>query len=235
MSRTDEPAASRESAASRAIARRILDHTTMLGRDADERPVLELFYSLVVLLPPTEIGADVLATARSAATGRPSPLRREAPEPESQPAAGERRRRRLVARSVRIPLPAFIVLALALVFTTTLLLLPRGHFEPSAAIYLVGTGAARSARGVALLGLDELQIFTSGLSRLERGYRYVAWDVDGATYNRLGTMTSIGNDRARLRVPAESLPRQLEVTIEPSTSIGTPSGPTVLAGFLGDE
>ncbi|MFW6288716.1 MAG: hypothetical protein ACOC2Q_02945 [Spirochaetota bacterium] len=220
-----------DDSASREAARRIIEHTTTDDHDSDSRAIVELFYSLVTLLPATELGTEVLSRARHTTVARAAPSPRGAQPSPSPPDASRLSR---LARLTGRPLPAHIALALALVFTTTLLLLPRGRFEPSAALYLRGTGAARDARGVALLGDDELLIFASGLSELERGYRYVAWNVQGGIYGRLGTMTTIGGDRARLQTLADTLPDQLEVTIEPSTATGAPSGPTVLAGFRPD-
>lgn len=129
-----------------------------------------------------------------------------------------------------------IGLGTAIVFLAVLLFLPQHQLRPVDAIYLTGTGAARAARGVVLVDQDEMLVFTNGLSELERGYRYVVWAGVASDRQRLGSLVSLGDGRARLLA---GLPDQIaaapaelfEVTIEESTHTGPPSGPTVLAGF----
>jgi hypothetical protein len=123
-----------------------------------------------------------------------------------------------------------VVTAIVLV-AAALVLLPVGAFQAEGVVYLSGTGAARQARGVALHSGEELIIYAEGLSRLERGYRYVAWNRVGEATTRLGSLVVLGGGRVRLRVRADEKPMQLEITIERSTGTGGPEGPAVLAGF----
>lgn len=196
-------------------ARRILSETSEPVSHDATRETLEAFYALVQLLPAEE--SDELVGA--------------APEPsDAVPPGGgrgtEARRRR--RRTVAVPVVAIIA---ALLFVTALLFVPRGGFAPQDAVYLSGTGAARAARGVVLVGRRRTIVFASGLSELTPGYRYVAWRVDDEGYERIGSMVTLGGGRARLRVELLVEAEQIEVTIEPSASTGAPDGPTVLAGF----
>jgi len=217
---------------------------------ASTRENLELFYALTALLPdppPTEATPEPAAPRRAGAVPAPRalvpprararPRARAAPGAEETPPGRGRPAATVRHGGVRIPTPALVALLVALAFVTVLLLLPRPtrHAEPEFALYLVGTGAARSARGVALIGAGELTIFASGLSELEAGYRYVAWSTTDEGYERIGTLTVLGPGRARLRGRTDEDPSLIEVSIEPSSATGRPTGPMVLAGFAEDR
>jgi hypothetical protein len=138
----------------------------------------------------------------------------------------------LASHRASVPIAAVVAVAAAIVLLAGALLLTRDAFEPQRAIYLTGTGAAGNAAGAVLVDADELILFASGLSRLERGYRYVAWEVRAGRHRRIGAMVALGDGRARLRVrrSRENLPDLVEITIEPSTSTDGPDGPRVLVG-----
>lgn len=233
--------------AARNVARRILHGgpASSVPTDPDERALLRAFYALTLLLPgETRFDASPGTAPGESSHGAPppvSPTQRRTPDadPErtgSQPGSREKkplRRRGHAERStVHLPVAAFGALLSALVFIAVLLMLPRPPgFEPGAALYLTGTGAARDARGVALSGGGDLLLFASGLSELERGYRYVAWLVRDGEYERLGTLTTLGAGRARLATRIGEPVSHVEVSIEPAASTGGPGGPTVLAGI----
>ena len=199
---------------------------------ASTRENLELFYALTALLPDPpandETGEDT--------TGAATPGGERTPGNAARPRGRARHAAAMLQRSVRVPLPGFAALLVALAFATVLLALarPPREPEPEHAVYLAGTGAARSARGVALLGGGELTLFASGLSDLEAGYRYVAWSTTDERHERIGTLTVLGPGRARLVAAVDAEPSLIEVTIEPSAATGRPTGPLVLAGFAGE-
>jgi hypothetical protein len=194
-------------------ARAILSHRPPEPDDAAAREHLERFFALADLLP-------VPATPLNLNPGRPAATRHPA------------RRRATVA----LPRIAVIVLLVALTFVTVLNFLPREDgFAPRDAIYLSGTGAARTARGAVLMDGGDLLVFASGLSDLESGYRYVVWLRLEDGYERAGSPVYLGDGRIRFagtRPGASTSPiDQVEITIEEATNTGGPEGPVVLAGF----
>ncbi|MFW5689325.1 MAG: hypothetical protein ACOC1U_07125 [Spirochaetota bacterium] len=208
----------------------------------EARPYLEAFYALAALLPETELPPRLAAermrrVARLAghdprAADEPEPTLTGTGEPPRPGRAGNVRRAGR-AGTVAIPIAALVVLVVALVFVTTLLVLPRQEFSPENALYLFGTGAGSGARGVVLSGGEVLIVFASGLERLERGYRYVGWTVSEGVYERVGSLVALGAGRLRLQTRRAGPLSHFEVTIEPATATGQPVGPTVLAGFQG--
>ena len=204
-------------AAARA-ARAILTREHVPHSDAQARAYAQTFYSLAALLPASE------------PAGEPAPPREDAThgeEPAGRPAA-ERGTR---SRRVRAGLVGLVLLVAIAAVGLAFLLLPRDRFDPRGAIYLEPTAAAPAARGVALLADGQLLLYASGLSELERGYRYVLWSVESGAYRRIGSVVGLGTGNVRLRAGFREEPSRLELTIEPATATGNPSGPTVLAGL----
>ncbi|MFW5716509.1 MAG: hypothetical protein ACOC0E_03585 [Spirochaetota bacterium] len=222
------------------------------------RGAIELFLSLSSLLPPLDDEENAVhdslrdssvtpATDRPAASGvRAAAGTDVSDENEPRPRRGElfARPRKLWPKRVP-PVPVLIVATAVVTLLAATLVIPGRSFEPEAAIYLDGTGAAADARGVVLADEDTVLVYLSGVSDLEQGYRYVAWGVDNAGARRLGTLSMVGSGRARLRLDARAagtapegpdrrgsplLPARVEVTIESSTSAGEPEGPVVAAG-----
>lgn len=191
--------------AARAIERREPVPTS----DPEARAYAEAFYALAALLPPAP---------NASASYRPH---QDRSAPARNAIRGATRRVALYA--------AAVVTIIALVFA--FVLRQPDRFEPHSAIYLVPTAASPTARGVVLVADDRLLLFASGLSQLERGYRYVLWRVDSGDHFRIGSVVSLGSGRVRLRADVHEEPSRLELTIEQSTATGAPSGPTVLAGL----
>lgn len=211
-------------------------------RDDAVREVLETFYALAQLTPHVRIPSSVVdALPRPPATSTDDPgsdgtAARQTKVP-GRKLRHNRSRMRTLAHTVltariRVPVPAFVMLTVALVLSLAAnVLLPRaGEFRPEAAVHLTGTDSSPSARAVLLTEGSRIIVYASGLAELADGYRYVAWTNAGSQYRYLGSLTMLSTDTARLITTSDELVSAVVITIEPSTVPALPAGPRVLVG-----
>lgn len=194
--------------------------------------LLNTFYSLAQLTPPAGMPVTVRSRvedhlARAAAA---LPSQSAKARSDTKPSA----LRRLAGRKVRLPMTAAAMICLALLLSigANVLLARNTGFRPAESVYLSGTGSAPDARGVLLADSERVVLFASGLAELTTGYRYVAWTSDSGTMRRLGTLTALGPNTARLLIPETQLHDVVVVSIEASSSSREPEGPQVLLGLV---
>lgn len=215
------------------------------GEDA-VREVLETFYALAQLTPDVHIPSSVVDTVtRPPATSTPDPhsdgMAARKTKVSRRGFRHNRSRTRTLAHTVltarvRVPVPAFVMLTVALVLSLAAdVLLPRsGEFRPEAAVHLTGTDSSPSARAVLLAEGSRIIVYASGLAELADGYRYVAWTTAGSQHRYLGSLTMLSTDTARLITTSDELMSAVVITIEPSTVPAVPEGPRVLVGSIAE-
>jgi anti-sigma-K factor RskA len=226
LARVDEPSAT---AARQILGLPEVTYAESGRNDNRVQALLQSFYSMAQLTAEAPI-PEHLATR---VLDRPAAGEdNQAPQSRTRSSETQSIASRLLSARIRIPTTALVMLVAALVLSigANVLLSRTSPFRPESAIHMVGTGSSPDARGVLLFDGGQTVLHASGLAELAEGYRYVAWSAAETQPRYLGSLTMLGNNNARLLASADAVKPVIVVTIEPSASPASPSGPQILVG-----